>query len=207
MIPPQFPDRLTSGQPQKFVFFGTSLTEGGTWNRHLTERLNEKFPGLISSVNTAKGGETSVWGLANFSDRVLAHRPDVLFMEFTINDAVARFEISLEESARNLIAMRDRLSDELPSCEVILQIMNPVIDRPAGHTGHRGKLATYCDQWRAIAAERGLALIDHWPNWSSLLESNEPEFRRLVPDGLHPEDEGYRRIVMPELLRACRLDN
>ena len=205
MISPKFPDRLASGRPQKFVYFGTSLTEGGTWNRRLTAALDEKFPGLVLSVNTAKGGETSVWGLANFQERVLAHRPDVLFMEFTINDAVARFNISLAESARNLTTMLDSLHEALPHCEVILQIMNPVIDRPEGHTGHRGNLPAYCDQWRAIAGERGLTLIDHWPQWSHLLETNEQEFRQLVPDGLHPEDEGYRIIVMPELLRACRL--
>jgi len=202
---PTFVQRLEEGLQQKISFYGTSLTEGGAWTGMLMDVLDCKYPGLVTSVNTALGGEHSVWGLANFQERVIAHQPDVLFLEFSVNDAAERFEISLEAARSNLLEMIEALQTARPDCEVVLQVMNPVLDRPEGHSGHRPHLAQYQQVWRDVAAAKGLLLIDHMPAWTALLERDEAAFRTLVPDGLHPAAEGYRQIVMPVLLPALHL--
>lgn len=196
---------LTAGKPQTIVYYGTSLTAAGAWTRLLTESLKAKFPGQVTAHNTGGPGMHSGWGVSNLEQRVLSHKPDVVFLEFSVNDSVARFRFSPEQARNNLTKMIDRIQAALPGCEIILQTMNPVIDRPEGDSGWRPKLSVYQDVYREVAAERGLMLIDHMPAWTRLLETDEKRFRDYVPDGLHPDESGYQQIVMPELRRKLGL--
>lgn len=203
---PAFIEKLRAGAALHIVFYGTSLTAGGGWTGPLSEKLEATFPGQLRFTNTAVGGKESVWGLANFEELVLAHRPDVLFMEFCVNDAVDRFHISADTAEANLEAMLGQLRQRFPDCEVILQLMNPVIDRPAGHDGARTLLAEHQQRWRDVAARRGLRIIDHMPAWTALLESDEAKFREFVTDGLHPSRAGYEEVMLPVLLRELGLN-
>lgn len=194
--------RLAAGRPQRIGFYGTSLTAGGAWVPQITGVLTERFPGLLATFNGAEPGMHSRWGVENLDARVLAHAPDALFIEFSVNDACARFGISVAEARSNLEDMIGRVLAQNPDCAVILQVMNPVLDRPAGHDGHRPELAAYQESCRAVARERGLLCIDHMTAWTELLKRNEAQFRAWVPDGLHPQAEGYQCVVLPELRRA-----
>ncbi|WP_438480818.1 SGNH/GDSL hydrolase family protein [Oleiharenicola lentus] len=187
----------------RVVFYGTSLTKSGGWVEILADELAARCSGIVVT-NAASNGQHSRWGVENLDERVLAANPDVLFIEFAINDAVARFALSLEDARTNLIAMIDRVRATLPECIVVLQVMNPVIGRPAGHDGHRPNLARYEQGYRDVARERGLLLIDHAPAWATLLAIGEIEFSRHVPDGLHPSVAAYEQFMLPTLRAALR---
>lgn len=182
----------------RVVFYGTSLTKSGGWVEVVADELAQRHPG-ITCINAARDGQNSRWGLEQFESRVLAESPDVLFVEFAINDAVARFAISLTEARANLEAMLDRLAVRRPRCVIVLQVMNPVIDRPPGHDGYRPDLRSYEQTYRAVAKARRLTLIDHAPAWTELLARGETLFRHYVPDGLHPSPIGYEKFVLPAL--------
>lgn len=186
------------------VFYGTSLTESGGWAEIISHELAVYYPG-IKAANTAASGQHSRWGLAHFESRVLGLAPDVLFVEFAINDAVARFAITPAEARANLEAMLDRLRIRRPDCGVVLQVMNPVVGRPSGHEGHRPDLTGYEQIYREVARERGLVLVDHAPVWAALLARGEADFLRYVPDGLHPNADGYDRFMLPALRAALGL--
>ncbi|RRJ96278.1 SGNH/GDSL hydrolase family protein [Opitutaceae bacterium TAV4] len=204
--PHPFVARLEAGAPQKIVFYGTSLTANGAWVPQLSQTLEKRFPGLVSFANGARSGQHSRWGVQNLDASVLAHQPDVVFIEFSVNDAVARFQITVDEARRNLEAMIDRILAANPKTDIILQVMNPVIGRPPGHASHRRELPRYQDVYREVGRERGLLVIDHMPAWTALLESDEKTFRSYVPDGLHPAAQGYSEIVLPEILRRLGLE-
>lgn len=203
--PHAFVRRLRAGRPQTIVFYGTSLTAGGAWTTQLTEALEQRFPGLVRTFNGAGPGQHSGWGCENLDARVIAHAPDVVFLEFAVNDAVARFHLTPEQARANLDAMIDRIRAARPDCEFILQVMSPVIDRPQGHDGWRPTLPECQENYRRVAAERGFLLIDHMPAWTRLLEADEAAFREWVPDGLHPIAPGYKELVTPTILRALGL--
>jgi len=191
---------LSLGVSRRIVFYGTSLTAEGAWVPQLLAVLRERFPDRITSFNGAESGMHSRWGVENLDARVLKHAPDVVFIEFSVNDACARFGITPGEARANLETMLDRIRLQNPVCDVILQVMNPVLDRPEGHAGHRPCLAQYQDGYRQAGKERGLLVIDHMPAWTELLARDEKTFRAWVPDGLHPQPEGYARLVLPEIL-------
>lgn len=186
------------------VFYGTSLTRSGGWADVIGAEMQALNPEL-QFINTAEGGRESRWGREHFGERVIAHRPSLVFIEFAINDAVARFALPPEESAANLAAMLDMLRAAHPAAVPVLQIMNPVIDRPVGHDGHRPALADYEALWREVARGRQLTLVDHGPAWAGLLTHDESAFRRAVPDGLHPTLAGYEQLMLPTLRSAIGL--
>jgi lysophospholipase L1-like esterase len=61
----------------------------------------------------------------------------------------------------------------------------------------RPQLAAYNDTYRAYAKQHGLALIDHFPAWAKLKETDEARFRLYVPDGTHPTKEGSLAVTWP----------
>ncbi len=197
-----FVRRLDAGTPQKIVYFGTSLTAAGGWSSQASAALEKAYPRLVTFHNGAQSGENSAWGLSAVQKNVVDQQPDVVFIEFTTNDAVDRFNLSIEQAKANTNAIINAIRAARPECEIILQVMNPVIDRPPGHSGHRSNLASHQQLYRDLAKERGLLLIDHMPAWTRLLEQGEPAFRKYVPDGLHPNSEGYTAHVIPTILRA-----
>ncbi|WP_269523103.1 SGNH/GDSL hydrolase family protein [Coraliomargarita parva] len=197
---------LEAGKAQTIAYYGTSLTAHGAWNRLLTAELKARYPGLVTAYNNSGSGKNSKWGLEHLEENVLSKNPDTVFLEFSVNDAVARFKLTPEETKANLNLMIDRILANNPDCEIILQVMNPVIDRPKGHKGWRPTLEACQENYREVAAERGFLLIDYMPAWTELLEKDEATFREYVPDGLHPAENGYRAIVMPILLEKLGLE-
>jgi lysophospholipase L1-like esterase len=124
----------------------------------------------------------------------------VVFIEFTTNDAYLPYKISLEDSKKNLNMMIDQLLAANSQTEVILQTMNPVVDKPDTPSAtDRPKLADYVEGYRQVAKARGLLLVDNYVQWLKLLHENPVLFDRLVPDGVHPQAEGYRLVLLPDL--------
>jgi acyl-CoA thioesterase I len=198
----RFVEQLRDGKPATVVVYGTSLTAAGAWPAQMKAALDAVFPGRMVLINSGGSGMTSEWGVRHLGEKVIAHQPDAVFIEFSVNDAVHRFGISLRQSRRNLERMLDGISEANPDTEIILQVMNPVIDRPEGHDGWRPRLAEYQQVYREVGKERGLLVIDHMPAWQAVLEKSEEVFRGFTidRDGLHPNACGLARHVTPVIL-------
>jgi len=211
--------RLEAGRSQVVVTYGTSLTAGGNsgtreWVGQFQDWLNEEYPGRVKLINSGIGGASSAngnpekSGLDQLQTKVLDHNPDTVFIEFAINDAYLAYgPLTIQQSKDNLNTMIDRILQKNPQAEIILQTMNPVWDEP-GHgyqaLSRRPNLAAYYQGYREVAAARGLLLIDHYPHWTKLFETDRPRFESFVPDGVHPNADGYRAIVLPELRHALK---
>lgn len=206
-VPSKVGERLTRGESLTIVTYGTSLTAGGEWVRQLAQIMEARFPGQVTIVNTAKGGMTSKWGVAHLDERVLAHKPDVVFLEFAVNDAVERFHLSAPKARQNLVTMIDRIRRANPKAEIILQTTNPVIDRPQGHDGHRPDLEAMFAAVREVAKEKKTVLIDHEAGWKRELAKGEDHYRELVPDGLHPNERGDSVVAVPAILTALGISD
>lgn len=197
---PRFIRDLRAGESRHVVIYGTSLSRSGAWVPRLQADLEAAFPGRVKLTNSARGGQHSGWGAANVERAVVALRPDAVFLEFAINDAVTRFDLSLETVRRNVDTMLDRIAAALPNCEVIVQVMNPAVGKAPGDPSHRRDQDAYQQIYRDAARARGLRLIDHSVAWNRVLTTEgEAGFKKLVPDGVHPNAEGWNRIVLPRV--------
>lgn len=72
----------------KVVFIGGSLTEGGNaWHLKVINYLKEKMPEKkVEFVNSGIGGTTSEYGAKRYAKDVLAYNPDLVVIEFAVND-------------------------------------------------------------------------------------------------------------------------
>ncbi len=194
---------LEVGKKQTLVTFGTSLTAVGAWVDQLRTVLEQQFPGLATVINGAQGGANSDWGRGALDEKVLAHKPDTVLIEFSVNDANARRKTSVEHARENLENMIERILASNPDCEIILQVMNP----PVAHTKTaRPDIAAYDQMYRDVAAERGFRLIDHGPAWQELLKTDPRSFLLCMPDTIHPLRSGSLKVSTPVVVSALGLE-
>lgn len=190
---------LKAGKGQVVVTYGTSLTAGGAWVGQLQKALDDAYPKLAKVVNSGASGMWSNWGLEHLEERVITKAPDTVFIEWAINDAFLKYETPVAKARENLEAMIDRILKAKPETEIILMTMDPPI---AEHLERRPKIEEYYQMYREVARARKLLLIDHEPNWKKVLGQGEASYRKLVPDGIHPNAEGCSQVITPALLEA-----
>ncbi|WP_269523312.1 SGNH/GDSL hydrolase family protein [Coraliomargarita parva] len=204
-VPTQLLTNLEQGKQQTVVTYGTSLTDKGKWVPDLTEALKTHFPGQATVVNSGGSGQWSQWGLAHLEERVISKNPDTVFIEFSINDAVARFGATVDDVRRNLETMIARILENNPDCEIILMTMTPGNAYPEGHRSYRKDIEAHYEMYRQVARERGFLLIDHYPRWKQLQAETPERFKRYVPDSIHPIPEGWDAMVTPYIFEAIGL--
>lgn len=192
-----------AGKHQTVVVYGTSLTSlpWSTWTQNVERAFEERNPGRTTFINSAKGGMWSTWGVENLEKRVIGKKPDVVIIEFGINDAYLEYETSVNLARSNLEEMIDRILASNGRCEIILMTMNPPVDV---HLERRPNIDGYYDMYRDVAGERRLLLIDHHLAWMKILKSDRELFDRYVPDGIHPGPEGCAVVIAPGVLKALK---
>ena len=134
--------------------------------------------------------------------RVLEKHPDMVLIEFGINDAYLPYKTSVETCRINVEYMIDRIQESYPDCEIVLQVMNMPIRE---HLESRPNIEQYYDVYRKIARKRKLKLIDHYSYWTEVLEQGEEHFRTYVPDGLHPNKLAWETYTVPFILQELKI--
>lgn len=206
VAPTKLINNLAADIPQRLVVFGTSLTQSGEWSTQLKSALDSVYPGKTTLINTTGSGRNSKWGIANVKTQVIDKNPDTVFIEFAVNDAVIRNGyqdlITPAQARINLNAIIDAILGAHPNCEIILQVMSPVVNPAGGDAATARPNLALCQQtYRDVGQERGLLVIDHMPAWQSLLDQGTAAYLALVTDGLHPPGSGYNAYVTPVILR------
>lgn len=212
--------RLNQGESLTITTIGTSLSSSAHsfWFAQLGQWLNARYPGKTTLFNEAVSGSASKYtaaytapdsGLDVQLAKALAHGPDAIFIEFTMNDAWTQYGISQQASKNNLQTMIDRIdtwaSDNDKNVDIVVQTMNNCIDMGgADMATDRPDLADYYQGYRDVAAANGLLLIDHYPNWMNLYDS-QPDHATWLGYmdgiGIHPNALGTENIIMPEIQR------
>ena len=91
----EFDRRAQAGEALSVVFFGGSLTYGAnasdplitSYRGLMATYLKERYPKAHFSIHDAAiGGSGSQLGLFRLERDVLAHKPDLVFLDFTVND-------------------------------------------------------------------------------------------------------------------------
>ena len=125
--------KLVDGENQRIVIYGTSLSaskEG--WPAMLEDSLNMLYPGTVEVINSAQAAMWSTWGVENLRERVLEYKPDMVIIEFAMNDAYLPYTTSIEAARLNLEYMVYRIRELYPECSILIQVMNmPIAEHKA----------------------------------------------------------------------------
>jgi lysophospholipase L1-like esterase len=188
---PALPPMSASDAPLRLAVFGTSLTAGSQWPEAVAAALERCLGRPMELVRIARPGAGSGWGRRQVP-LVVRARPDLVLIEFAINDADLRDGIGRVAAVANHRAILAALAEGLPQARFVLMTMSPA-------EGLRGLLrpglARHYAAYQKIAAEAGVGLVDFYPRWRAL-----PRAARRLDDGLHPADAAAQEVIVPVLV-------
>ncbi len=190
-----------------WVAYGTSLTAeksrlfwrrcGGSWLSLLRDHIDSQGPNDILLINRSRWGADSRWALKNITSRTLSMNPDMLFLEFAINDADVRKRITRAESRDNLEKMITLARKHSPACEICLLISHS----PSGrHLRVRPALLDYYQIYREVAEQRDVGIVDLYACWGP-----EAPTAQYMPDGIHTNELAAREVILPAILSSLKI--
>lgn len=172
------------------VALGTSLTQNGVWPDQVAQDLTACLGANVVLTRVAKAGASSDWGVGQVAT-VAAQMPDLVLVEFAVNDADLFDGIALGRSGQNLRGIVATLRKAHPAAAVVLMATNPARGL---RRWQRPFLGRYSDVPRTVALAEGVGFFDGRTRWL-----NDPRTTDL-PDGLHPAAAAEARVIVPALV-------
>ena len=194
-----FPDNKTLN----LVFHGHSVPSGyfdtpevNTLQAYPQQVLNglkhNYHYAVINVITTAIGGTNAINGAARFEKDVLTHKPDVVFIDYALNDRGNDLRI-IEKSWRSMIEAALDLN-----IKVIL--ITPTIDPRLDIKSDSTYLFPYVEMIRSLAAEYHIGLADPYECFYQKAKVGEDLSSYLcVNIPTHPNAEGHK-VVAAEIL-------
>ncbi|MBW7858151.1 MAG: SGNH/GDSL hydrolase family protein [Leptonema sp. (in: Bacteria)] len=195
---------LQSQPSATVVFYGTSLTAESVWPNVLIQELEKKTESKIKLINSAMSGQNSKWGALNLQSRVISKLPNIVFIEFAINDAHRRYKLSTNDTKRNFNFMILQIKRQLPKCQIVLMTMSDA--KGVAESNRQYKIADYYQSVVDVAHLHQVMLIDLYPNWIRLRQQNQMLYDQYMPDGLHPTDIAAKEFIAPAILEQLQND-
>ena len=178
--------RAANGESLVIGFLGGSITQGSLSSTPkncyaylVYEWWKKSFPNAaFSFVNGGIGGTTSHYGGARAWKDVLCYRPDIVTVDFSVNDdANEFFEETYEGTLCRLLAA--------PSAPAVVVLNNVFYD-----TGKNAQ-----DYHNRIADHYGIPHVSIKDTVYPDVESGKIVRADITPDNLHPNDKGHRLVA------------
>lgn len=183
------------------VFHGHSVP-AGFWHDHEVHTL-ESYPYLtlgklkaqypyavINVIVTAIGGENSLKGQKRFETEVLNHKPDVLFIDYALNDRFSDINAvkeAWEKMIQTALAQNIKVILLTPSPDQRLDIL--AIENP---------LEAHVQQIKQLAEKYHIGLADPYEHFKKVAAKGE--LKDYMSHVNHPNQKGHELIVN-ELLK------
>jgi len=211
---------ILSAATLKIVAFGDSTT---ALRSNIEAVYADRLPALLSAeaidaviINAGIGGNTTEHALARLDSDVLAHNPDLVVVQFGINDATADVRIGQTTPRVPIAQYRENLNQiieriRISGSRVILMTPNPLrwttdlIENfgefpydPDDPRGFNLFLDDYVTVVREIAYISHLPLTDINRAFENYDQVDGQSVDELLLDGIHPNDAGH--VLVAELL-------
>ena len=154
--------------------------------------LKEKYPlAVINVIVTAIGGETSEGGAKRFEKDVLVFHPDVVLIDYGLNDR----SIGLEKAAKALTFMIAKAKAQ--GAKVIL--LTPTADLASNLDDPKDPLSQQAALIRRLAKVYKVALVDSSAAFQKHVKDGGA-MQDLMSQRNHPNEAGHK-LVAEQLLR------
>ena len=131
-------------------------------------------------------------GLARLDWAVLSYEPDLVTINFGINDCV--LGLGLEEFEMNFVEMVRRIRAG-PNSEILLLSSQPLETPPYDRL-----VLDYYQAVQRVAKEMDVGFVDVYGAWMRHVHAGTPLGSLILPGLDHPNEAGYR-IIAEELMR------
>ena len=176
-------------------YFATPFVDSFNAYPHLLHvGLKHRYPfAVVNVIVTAIGGEGSEAGFSRFERDVMCHRPDVLTIDYGLNDR----GMGLERARAAWVGMIERAVSS--GIKVIL--LTPTLDvtqRPSYTGADRELLGEHACQVRDLASQFAVGLVDSFAVFHEYQKGGD--LSDLLSSVNHPNRRGHE-LVARELLR------
>jgi len=150
--------------------------------------IKERFPyASVNVIVTAIGGENSVSGAARFEEDVLCHKPDLITIDYSVNDR----GIGLEAARAAWESMIERALER--NIKVIL--CTPTWDNSYYLQDENWRcLVAHANQVRELAAKYNIGLADSFAAWERNV-AVESDLAQLLSHVNHPTRRGHQLVA------------
>jgi len=112
---PNFIAEAIKGNSLKVAYLGGSITAQNGWRTKSLAWLNATYPqSKFSEINASLGGTGSSLGVARLEHDVLKANPDLVFIEFAVNDAA----VEPHEIVRSMEGIVRKTWEACPTCDL-----------------------------------------------------------------------------------------
>jgi acyl-CoA thioesterase I len=159
---------------------------------HLIHRaLNQRYPNaVINVIVTAIGGEAAESGAARFERDVLGHQPDVVLIDYALNDrglGLAR--------ARAAWA---KMIEQAQARGVKVFLVTPTGYLGANFDDPKSDVAQHAEQIRGLARQYHCGLVDAWGEFGKYVRAGG-KLEDLMSQCNHPNREGHALVAAAAL--------
>lgn len=183
---------------KKIMFLGGSITVGGvasdyslSWAKQTYEKIAQPlFNNNCTMLNASLSGTGSFFAAIRLGQHVLPYKPDMVFIEFAVNDL---YEAQSDQDL--VISSLDYIVRSLIN-------VNPKVVIVFVYTTFSGKNAA--ETHGIVAKHYNIPEIDFQTPLAEIIATGEKSWSDYMPDGVHPNDEGhlfYANIAADAILR------
>jgi lysophospholipase L1-like esterase len=116
---PHFFRKLDAGGSVRIAYFGGSITEQQGWRVQSHAWLQKQYPeAKIGEINAAIAGTGSNLGVFRLQGDVLDKNPDLIFVEFAVNDGGHRPD-QIHRTMRTMEGIVRKTWRALPDCDIV----------------------------------------------------------------------------------------
>jgi len=180
-----------------FVFHGHSVPSGyftggkvsklGSYPHLFLKFITEKYPtAVVNSIITSIGGEQSEQGAKRFTEGVLVMKPDLLFIDYALNDR----SIGLERTEKS---WRSMIEDAL-AANIKIVLLTPTPDLIENILDENAPLASYTNLIKKLGEEYKIPVIDVYSHFKELKKSGI-DISTLMSQNNHPNELGHQELL------------
>ena len=179
------------------VFHGHSVPAGyfktptvntlESYPHQVLQKLKALYPyAVINIINTSIGGENSLSGEERFESEVLVHKPDVVFIDYALNDRSEGLEKSYK--AWNSMILHSLNKD------IKIILLSPSPDQRVNILEPNNVLEQFADQIEGLANKHSIGYIDSYGLFRNkvIMGDSVSTFMSQVN---HPNAKGHQLIA------------
>jgi len=184
--------KLMHGSPVRWVALGDSLTYGWMVNKGYLDFLNEllikKYPAAqLTIFNRGIPGDTAEGGLRRLDDHILSLNPDMVSVQFGLNDLFVGY--TLAQFQKNLCSILSRLQQQCTS-DILLMTSVPLADRNDNIQAEMFYTAII-----ETSRQKNLPCALVHTYWKQKIADGAPWHELVQADMVHPTEQGYRLMA------------
>ena len=204
--------KLTQDKELTIAYIGGSVTDGygssnpssKSWSAHLGRWITENYPDVeFQNVKCSIGGTGSYLSSFRYEREIAPVNPDLLFIEFAINDYYNG--VSYEQVIRSSESIVRIANRHNPGIDIIYVL--------TFDTGTKDSDYNQLKAHRDVAKYYGYPCIKLSDKVYSLLEKTGEDLSVYLKDNVHPNDKGYEyyaeqiiALVEGELEKAAKAE-